>query len=527
MASLVSTQINLSRIATFLGFALFLTILSCTQQDTPRQDAVGAVVAIIGDQVITAKEFRNDYEVGFAHLKMGDDPKRTYLEYMIKEKLLALKGYELGLGESEYVRNNEAQLLNELMVEAVLEKEVKSKIRVTEEEIRDEINKSKVSFKFRYWVEPNLDRANRVAAAMRERGYADVLNDIIQSNPEARMGPRQYESDYLTHLEVPAEVLDAIKDLPYGDISDPLELDGKYFIFQVLDIRRSAVTENEYKSRASTFEQIIFYNKYQEAVNGYIAELMQPQNVVTKAEAFNLVGNALNEWLKIDRSSRGYFPARVRGAADDYPAMKALKENLNMTFFTHKTGRLTIDEFLPFLNTPRLTRQLGKDNDFGKTLHWEVRNAIRDYFLVQRAKQLDLQRSARVQQELSLWRDKWVYDVTRRHLSQNLEIEDHWVRSYFEENKHLYKTHQDNEPQFASVRNQVKGDAYRHRVNLLLNKEVETLKKRFSIEINEAVLDTITVVDFKKSPWATMQIFKAGTGRPAAPMVDPFWEPER
>lgn len=527
MALLINTRINIFQITSFFAFSLILILLSCERGDKRPNLTDEAVVAKIGNQVITAKEFRNDYEVGFPHLRMGPNPKRAYLEYMINEKLLALKGYELGLHQSEYVKNNEQRLLNQLMVEAVLERDVMSGITVTEEEIKNEVNKSKVSFKFRYWVEPTLEKANLIAADMRERGYAEVLNDIMQSNPEVRINPRQYESDYLTPLEVPVEVLNAIKDLPYGDISDPVELDGKYFIFQVLDIRRSGVTENEYNARASTFEQIIFYSKYKEKVNGYIEDLMQPQNVVTKAEAFNLFTRALKEWLNIDRRARGYFPAQVKEATSERPSMKALKEKLHLTFFTHKDGKVSIEEFLPFFNASRFLRQLSKDADLPKILNLEVKNAIRDYFLVQRAERLNLHNAPELQRELNLWRDKWIYDVTRRHLARDLELEEEWLRSYFDENRNLYKTHKDDQPQYASLRKSVEMDAYRHQANLMLKEEVELLKKRFPVEINQAVLDTITVVDFKKSPWATLQVFKGRTGRPAIPMVDPFWEPDK
>lgn len=502
MALKIIYRIRSLKIIAFLSFVLTFTLLSCSQNKTPIPSDE-AVVAKVGDQAITAKEFRNNYEAGFAHLKTGNDPKETYLNYMINEKLLAFEGYQLGLDETAYVEKNEQRLLNELKVETLLDKEVKSKIKITPEEIRQEINKSKVSFKFRYWVEPTLEKASAVAEDMRKRGYAEVMNDIMNSNPERKITPAIYETDYLTYLEVPDEVLNAIKNLPYGDISEPLELNDKYFIFQVLDIRRSGITENEYKDRASRFEEIIFYRKFQEEAAKYTADLMQPKNVVTKGEAFNLLEHAINEWLKIKPGEKAHFAEQVRNAADDHPAIEALKDKLNSTFFTYENGQLSIDKFLPFFNQSRFLRQLKEKNELRDALNQEVKNAIRDYFFVRQAEKLNLENTPKVQKEFKLWRDKWVFDEMLHRLTEDHKEELH----------------------YAGIRS--KADTYRHQANLLLEQEVESLRKRYPVIINHAVLDTITVIDFKKSHWANIQIFKGGTNRPALPVVDPFWEPPK
>lgn len=527
MAFVFEIPSRLPQITAALGFAFFSLLLSCEQRNNTPEQTNEPVVAKIGDRLITAKEFRNSYEVGFSHLKFGPDPKKSYLEYMINEKLLALQGYQLHFDQSQYVKNNERQILDELMIESLLDREVKSKIKITPEEIRDEINKSKVTFKFRYWVEPTLEKANIVAADMRERGYAEVLDDIIHSNPERKIDPKLYETEYLTYLEVPDDVLNVIRDLPYGNISDPLRIDNQYFIFQVVDIRRSGITENEYKSRAGSFERILFYKKFQQEATRYIADLMESKNVVVKKEAFNLLANAIKEWLKIPPIERFQFQEQVSKATNSQPAMAALKENLRSTFFTYTGGKLSIEEFMDFFNESRLLEKSREKISFGDALNQETKNAIRDYFLVQRAKQMNLQREQKVGRELNLWRDKWVFDETRRYLVRNLKLDEKEIKSYFFENKNRYKINKEQEPKYTSFKRKVKEDLYRYQTNLILEKEAESLKSRFPVVINYDVLDTITVTDFNKPNRMNIQIFKGGTNRPAFPSVDPFWEPEK
>ena len=273
---------------------LLFCLYACGEKTT--SDPEDVVVASVGDRVITVRDFRRNYEFGLPHLKKGPDRKRSYLDFMIKEMVLAQQGYELNLDKSERVRKLERGLQDELLVEALFEHEVKDKIDIPDKEIRDAITKSKVQWKMRYWFEPNIDYAERVCQAMREHGYAKVVEDILRSNPEVNIKPKHLESKYLTWLEVKPALLEIIKDLPVGDISDPVEMDGGYFIFQLVDIRREPLSEYDYQERAESYRQILFYRKLKEKAIQYVSDFMTPKNVVTKGDVFRKLSNALETW---------------------------------------------------------------------------------------------------------------------------------------------------------------------------------------------------------------------------------------
>lgn len=498
---------------------LRFTLLSCTDRSAyidPDQ-----VVAWVGDEVITVDEFRRDYEGGFGHLKVGPDRKRSYLEFMIKERLLALEGYRLGLDRSPRVKRLEKRVLDDLLIEELIERNVRSKIKVSMEEIREAINKSKVSFKFRYWVEPTLERAQQVAQAMKERGYAAVMDDIIRQNPERRINPRHYETDYLDYLDVSPELLEAIKDLPYGEISDPVELNGKYYIFQVLDIRRQAITENEYTEKAPTFEQIVFYQKLEQELHRYVRRLLEPRKVVTKGEAFSRLAKAVQEWQRIPPEQRKDFSAAVDAATPDQPALWELKTHREDVFFTHRDGEMSIGEFVQRFDPSRIKRQ-PETPDFAGALDRAVALTIRDYFLAQEARRQNLHRSPRVQRELTLWRHKWVFEETADHLVGDQSVGKEEVEQYLAQL-------QDSKTGFAQAGARATRLRQARRVlrwrkaMTTLEEKLDSLRAVYPVRIHQAVLDTLTVTDFQKSRWATMLVFRGGTNRPAYPIVDPMW----
>lgn len=507
-----------------IGLMLTLLLISaCSSKKDQDQSTELRTLARVGAKVITVRDFRYNYENGFGHLKTGPDHKRTYLNYMINEKILTLEGYRLGLENAGWIKASEQKLLDELLIEELINREVKRKITVSREEIREAINQSKVSFKFRYWTEPSFTRAQAVAEAMRERGYAEVVDEKLRSNPERRINPKELETDYLNSFQVSENLLNAIKDLPYGEISDPVELNGQYFIFQVLDIRREAVTENEYDDKATTFEQAVFQHKLEKELIRYGTNLMQPKAVVTKGEAFKLLANACIEWSQIEEDERGDFLQSVNQATEEHPALKTLRDNFDQTFVTFKGGSLSVEEFLKEFDAGKISKWPKGERDFIIALNNAVGRTIRDYFLVSEAVSQGLEKAPRVQEELAMWRDKWVFEEARRHFTQGTEVSDKEVGDYFQNFKNNYRLKKDEDPQFSEIAGFVKRDAYDHKALMALNQEVTALKNHYPVEINEAILDTIKVVEFQKSRWATLQTFKTGTNRLAYPVVDPRW----
>ncbi len=483
-------------------------------------------MARVGDRVISVEDFRRSYETGFAHLKTGNNPKLTYLKYMINELLLAKEGYRLGFDQSPFVKHSMRRMLNELLIDELIERKVKQHITISMDEIREAINKSKVSFKFRYWVENDAQKAAEISAEMKERGYADVVDELIHSNPEVQINPKSLETRYLTWQQVTPEVFNAIKDLPYGDISDPVEINGKFYIFQVLDIRRKAVTENEYIAKAPTFRKILYQQKLQEGLLQHGTHLMNSKKVVTKKEAFNLLLDAVREWQKKPQNTSPPFVEAVHKASTAQPGLYKLKQHLAESFFTWRDGRMSIKDFLNHFETDKINKKLQDARGLTIALHKAVALTIRDYFLEQEARRLNLQNAPGVKKELARWQDKWVFEETWQYLTRDVQVDSGTVRAYFQAHRSRYQLRKDQPPRFSDVARQVKNDAYHQNILNALNKNLNELSSRYPVHIYRSVLDTITIIDFKKSRWANLQLFRTGSNRLAYPTVNPLWSME-
>lgn len=500
-----------------LKISVVLFLAGCNRP-TPTVDPV---VARVGQKVITVSEFRRNYEFGLSHLKQGHDPKRTYLEFMIKEQVLAQAGYHLGLDSAAAVQTALRQLEDELLIEELFLDQVHRKIKISDDEIRQAINQNKVSWKFRYWFEPTLEGAQMVARAMRERGYAEVVQDFLARNPETPLKPHDFESDYVTWLDVPEPLLNALKDLPRGEISDPVALDGVFYIFQITDIRQQGVLENEYASQAASMKKVLYYRKVMEQGVKYVADLMTPKEVVTKRNSFRMLADALAEWK--NAGEKLSISQAVAAATAVQPALAALKANFSETLVEYAGGSWSFAEFLA--QNPDWSRLTANPEDthlFQNQVNDVIALTIRNHFLLVEARRKKLEKSENIQKQLADWRDKWVYQETRFAFTRELHLSPEQQKQYFENHRYKYKIRGE-EPTFNEFKTQVKQDAWLHAARKILEAKVDSLAPYIPVEINAAVLDTIHVTASKKSKWMSVQLFKRSNNRLAFPIVDPAW----
>ena len=494
--------------------------------DKEYSDPEDVIVAEVGDQVITVRDLRLNYEFGLPDLKIGKDEnarKKSYLNFMINEKLLAVEGYKNGLDKSDRVKEQTKILKNQLAVEALIDEDIQKGIKISDQEIHDAINKSKVSFKFRFWVEPTLERASAIAAAMQKYGYADVVDDIIKNNPDFKIDPKNFQTDYVSWTDISPEILNAIVNLPAGDISEPVKIEDSYFIFQIEDIRRSAVTENDYISQAPTMKKILFNRELKKRAVQYVDNLMTPKHLTTKGNAFRALLNASLEWRTDSTISGKQFIDAVKSAGKDHPALSLFNTMLQDTMVKFSDGYFTIKQFLNLFDPSRINADPKNYNDFRTELNARIAMTMRDHFLTEKSNSENLIDLPVYQKELNDWQYKWVYEEMRDHYINGMKVTNDEIENYFSKYKDRYKITKDDTPELKNFYRQAKRDTYILKANTLLKQKIDSLKNIYPVKINYAVLDTIHITDLKKSRWASVQLFKGGTSRPVVPIVDAAW----
>ena len=479
------------------------------------------IVAHIGDHSITSKDFQLNYEFGFSHLKNGRNKKLSYLKKMISEKLLALDGYRLGLDKMDHVQRREKHLFKELLVEELLMKEVDQKIQIDHKEIIYAISKSNVQFKLKYWVEPSLESAELVKTLLQNKGDREFTQDVVNQYRELTYNIDPIETDYLTWIDIPPDLLKEINGLEMGEISTPYKFDQIYLLLQVADIKNGILSEFDYDNNYSRFKQILLNRKIKNKTALYVSQYLTPKDIVTKKTAFNVLANALGEW-KNDFSQNDSFKNVVLHADDRWPALQELKNNLNETLVSYNKGNWTLKDFIERFDPSAIHNNKLDIIILKRELNHEIAHMIRSYFLSQEAIAQGLDQSESLLTELEKWRDKWVYEESYQYLTHDLNLSEDEIRKYYYDHLARYSSKKENST-FSAFEKNVRHDAYLESRQLIIEQKVQLLKNDYTVIINQDILDTISVTEYKKAQWANLLLYKAGSGRQAIPVVDPQW----
>lgn len=250
----------------------------------------------VGDRVITADEFRLSYEFGHGHLRRGENPRRTYLELMIYEKLLALEAEKIRLDTAAAIVHATRTLREELLIEKVFEEQVLSRIEVTDEEVRSEVNRSEVSVQFRFIPAVSEAEARAAREAVAARGFDAVLEEKLDAFRDLDVPVGEVTSPFVKAEEIDPVILAAIQELPLGVPSEPVAYGGMWYVFEVMNIRRQRLAEVDYEARAPSVRKVLYNRKAMELETRFVAATMEPRNVVTKRQGFEVLAAALWQW---------------------------------------------------------------------------------------------------------------------------------------------------------------------------------------------------------------------------------------
>ena len=466
----------------YFWIVLLLVVVSgCTKEEALEPGQV--ILAKVGDEVITAEEFLLNYEFGHAHLRLGENSRRSYLNYMIYEALLAQEAEEIRLDTLPSIQHAMHTLREELLIERVFDEKVLANIEVTEEEIRDEINKMAVNFQFRFMPATSRQDADRLYEDMVALGYEAVLEDRKENIPELSAIESQLTSPYVKADEIDGELLVILQDLELNTPSRPAFYQGAWYIFEVTDVRRTRLAPEDYEQKSSTYEKVIYNRKAMEQGGMFVAETMEPLGVRTKREGFDVLDEVLWEWYQDDAPARNLFYY-----IDDLQLEKAyidrLVEHYDLPLVEFDNTLWTVKDFVEHFTPGRYIMSIKERPAFRARVADVVALVVRDHIFLQMADEENLGEHAGHKRDLHKWKMSWM----------SMEYKN-WLRK----------------------------DTTRVWSPEAFVAQAEKLMDTYDVDVRWDVLDTLNVSVPEGKPGPTVHLLKSNSNKQPFPIVAPDW----
>lgn len=479
-------------------------------------------MAKVGDQEITREDFLLDYEFGFAQNRIGENSRKEYLNKMITELLLAEEGYSLKADTIRRIRNGVQSIREERLIEEVFNKNVLRKIVVTDEEIRQEVNKSAVSFQFRFIPAQSREQALELKKNAEEKGFDETLKLLTNDFSDYELKPRDVSSPYINAQDADPELLALISNLELNTISDPVQYRDQWYLLEVTNIKRQPLADYDYAQKGVTYRKVLYNRKAVEEGTAFINRIMTPKQVTTKRKTFETLNAALYLWYK-DSPPVGNILDQVQKPDSITSYITEIQKILGNPLVEADGKTWSVERFLAEFNPARYQLRPNSFTSFTARFSDVVALVVRDHYLLELAKKQKLEKHEQVQRDIKKWENKWVFQAVRGQILDTLTFTNPAVQAYFVQNASAYGVPFGAVPNYDAMDSLLKRRIKKDFLNHKLLAKAEELKKKYPVKIYYSVLDTLTVTGKNGNPGITIQLLKQNSNRLAFPVVDPNW----
>ena len=282
-----------------IGFFLF----SCS--DNINDDEI---VAKVGERIITATDFQTSFELSFAPFRLSENPRKTYLDYMIKELLIANEGYSLGFDKNYYVTSRVTNRLNNNLLQSFYSQYVHSRVKVPDDEIEEATKKATIKFRMIIWPLSTIDKADVAYQEASQTDLEDYVQKQISKMEMPNVNNKTFETDWLDFLDLRPELLVEIQDLEMGKPSKPIPYKDGYALYQVISINRDPIKLDElkYGQRRKRIKARLFNIESDKIVHKVMDSLLTPLDVRAKSKSRRRFINA--SWNSCSKSATARRP---------------------------------------------------------------------------------------------------------------------------------------------------------------------------------------------------------------------------
>ncbi len=507
-------------------FLIGLFLLSCSsEKDKQLED--DQIVARVGDRVITAHDFVTKFEFSFAPFRQGPNPRKSYLNYLINEMLIANEGYAEGFGDSRYVKSRVTNRRNNNMLQAFYGKYVHGKVNIPDSEIEEATKRASIKFRMMIWPVPSMEEGNKVYSEASKSTLEEYVEQQLSKYEVRNVNKQYFETDWLDFLEMRPELLNEIQDLELGETSKPIPYGNGYALFQVLSIQREPIKTDElkYGARRKRIEARLFNIQSDKIVHNLMDSLLTPMEVRASSRNIERFVNPLYKWMRRGLPEYGSLLENLNEVTPDSASyLIELKNMLDEPLIQHKDGVITVEDYFGYFNYHRRIMNRSESlDDVRNRLMVELGNMIKNGRFIEIAEEEGFQDSASIVHDLQLWEEKYTYEAFRYEMTNDVSVSMEEMEEFFKKRWNELHISNIDTTRFYKYENDVHNFLLHEKQTKLLNDEISKLKEKYDIWINEDLLNSLELNDDPKSLETSLFVTKNFTGERVVPDADYKW----
>jgi len=243
------------------------------------------ILASFGEQTITLGEFNQLWKEVPEEYKLQLD-KSMVLDQMISEKLLIQEAKEKKFEEDEKIAEQIKKTTEQILVQALIQREILDKIKVNDEEVLEYYEQNKDSFTekeqvhlYNILLETEEDAQN-VLEQLKAGGDFSEIAKTKSTGPSAAQGG---DMGFISKGSIIPEIDEAVFALEIGELTDIIKSDYGFHILKVTE-KKPESTKTLEEAREDII-QTLLPEKQKEAFEDLLEELKGKVEIEINEEA--------------------------------------------------------------------------------------------------------------------------------------------------------------------------------------------------------------------------------------------------
>jgi len=392
-------------------FSIAAFIIDCSKNDNP-------IVARLGQHTISLTEFREAYLDVLKQPDKNDSKKlrESFLDEMINRRLLADQARKNGIAEDERLQFKIEAYKNKWLRDEHYQQVIAPKIHINDALVKKTYLLTREQRRVKHLFFETKARADSAYEILQQGVTFDELAKMIfKDSSLARSGG---DLGWVQFDQMEYDLATTAFTLQLNKISPPVRSTYGYHLLKIVDWKKDPfIAEEEFQRDYQNTHKLLESKIGEKIAYEYIDEMMSRTKIQVRSDAVKFVGDKLN---KLISESMKNLPERnlshlMPGEMETIEAGLWEMRNEPMIFIDGET--VTIGQFISHL--PYIPQSA-----FQKSYKTVLDFAIRDFNLIQQAKNIGLEQSKTVLMKTNLFEEYLVQLKLRKKIIDNIQVTD-------------------------------------------------------------------------------------------------------
>jgi len=390
-----------------------------------------SAVAQIGNEIITAKEFKLRYELSpYIPSDKNIDPdsiKYDFLYSLIAEKLWAKDSEKIGIVNTKEF-NFYFKPIEDLFVrDALFKQEVENKVTVSQSDLEKGINKSQFTQVVRFISSQDsasiFEFHKKLYSASIIDSLVTLFNSLDDTTIEVKFGDLDSES-----------IEDTIYSLKKGNFSTTLKVDNGWIIFYCIENIFTPVNLGD-KQMIENIRKPIKRRKLEIRYNEYRNNLLKGTNVKINQNSLGLLSNVFWQRLKdktpVIKEENNYFELNENDFKEILTSYN--EAELKSPLFNIKEKQISLYDLLSKVAFTGFSITQLDSNLVGSKLAYISKRFVEEQILTDEGYKKGYNLLPQVKSDLNLWRQKYLAQMYLVSTLDSITLDEDKLYGFYNE----------------------------------------------------------------------------------------------